>query len=260
MTTIRSLAPAVLAASLFTISATASAGFVVTYEAAGVTDTTASFTPADPGAPDGQAIVGVERFDAVPTGVHASHLSDFGGNGHGITGTYRNLNVIGANQYGGATGDDRYAVAGIGATTSYSIDFNKDLTYFGYWLSALDAGNQVSFYSGDTWLYSFTPTNVLALVADKPEYFGNPIAPRVGQNDDEPYVFLNFFATDDTRFDRIVFAQTVSTAGYESDNHTVGIWEEQSGTEVPPSPVPEPGTLLLMGAALAAAGAVRRRG
>jgi len=78
-----------------------------------------------------------------------------------------------ADNYGGATGTDRYAVAGIDQTTSYSIDFNKNLTYFGYWLSALDAGNQVAFYNGDQQLFSFAPIDVLALVSGTPAYFGN---------------------------------------------------------------------------------------
>lgn len=257
MKTIRTLAPAVLAASLLSVSASASAGFVVTYENAGVTNTTATFKPR----PDasGSEIVGVERFDTLSLGVHTSYISDFGNGGLDIKGTYENLNVIAADNYGGATGTDRYAVAGIDQTTSYSIDFNKNLTYFGYWLSALDAGNQVAFYNGDQQLFSFAPIDVLALVSGTPAYFGNPIAPRVGVNGNEPYVFLNFFADAETTFDRIVFTQTVRSAGYESDNHTVGIWKGQSGTEVTPSQVPEPGTLVLIGAALVAAGAVRRR-
>lgn len=257
MTTIRTLAPAVLATSLLGLSTAATAGFVVTYEAPGVTETTASFQPR----PDssGKAIVGVERFDALTTGVHDAYVSDFGNGGLDITGIYSKLNVIAADQFGGASGNDRYAVAGIDLTDSYSIVFDTELTYFGYWLSALDGGNKVSFYSGDTWLYSFTPTDVLALVSGNSSYFGNPTAGFGGANKSEPYVFLNFFADVETSFDKIVFEQTVRSAGYESDNHTVGIWKELSGTVVPPSSVPEPGTLLLIGAALAAAGAVRRR-
>ncbi|MCV2216952.1 Npun_F0296 family exosortase-dependent surface protein [Thauera sp. Sel9] len=257
MKTIRALAPTLLAASLFSVSAAATAGFTVTYEAPGVTNTTASFKPR----PDasGQDIVGVETFDNLTLGVHASYESDFGNGGLDIKGTYSNLNVVAANQYGGASGNDQYAVAGLGVTSSYSILFDTSLTYFGYWLSALDAGNQVSFYDGNDLVLAFTPTNVLALVGNDPAYFGNPTTPNQGQNPAEPYVFLNFFAEDGTSFNRIVFAQP-NNAGYESDNHTVGIWEEQSGTVVPPSQVPEPGMLLLMSAALmAAAGATRRR-
>lgn len=259
MKTIRTLAPAVLAAALLSVSASASAGFVVTYENAGVTNTTATFKPR----PDasGNDIVGVEHFDTLSLGVHTSYVSDFGNGGLDIEGTYRGLYVIKADQYGGATGDDQYAVAGISVTTSYSIEFNTDLTYFGYWLSALDAGNQVSFYNGSTAVFSFTPQNVRALVDDIPgkPHYGNPTDAFDGLNSGEPYVFLNFFADKGTSFDKIVFTQTAPGAGYESDNHTVGIWQEQSGTVVTPSQVPEPGTLVLIGAALVAVGAVRRR-
>jgi hypothetical protein len=260
MKTIRMLAPVVLATSLFSVSAVATAGFVVTYEAAGVTNTTASFKPREDAS--GQEIVGVERFDTLEAGLHSAYVSNFGNGGLNINGTYSNVNVVKADQYGGATGNDQYAAAGIRTNASYSILFDKDLTYFGYWLSALDNGNQVSFYSDGVEVFTFTPDNVRELVDHIPgrPHYGNPTAPFKDQNDDEPYVFLNFFAEEGTSFDEIVFLQlNPNNAGYESDNHTVGIWKEQSGTVVPPSQVPEPGTLLLVAAGLAAAGALRQR-
>lgn len=248
----RILAPALLAVSLTTISTTAAAAFVVTYEEAGVTGTTASFKPGSNA--KGEEIVGVERFDSLSTGVHGVHVSNFGNDDLGIIGTYRGVNIQAADQYGGASGRGNYAVSGINATSSYSISFNQDLTYFGFWLSALDGGNQLSFFSSGTEVFSFSANDVFGLVSGKPGYHGNPNEGFRGQNRGEPYVFLNFFADDGFSFDEIVFRQTTPGAGYESDNHTVGIWKEQSGTMVPSSQVPEPGSLLLlMGAVLGAA-------
>ncbi|MFT3760463.1 PEP-CTERM sorting domain-containing protein [Thauera sp.] len=164
------------------------------------------------------------------------------------------MNIRPADQYGGAGGQGSYAVSGLGTTSSYSISFDQSLTYFGFWLSALDGGNHVIFYSGGDEVFSFSPVDVLNLVSGMPDYRGNPNGKFSGQNRSEPYVFLNFFADDAYSFDKIVFKQT-NGAGYESDNHTVGIWKEQSGTVVPNSQVPEPSSLLLlMGALLGVAG------
>ncbi len=248
----RILAPALLAVSLAAASTTAAAAFVVTYEEAGVTSTTTSFKPGSNA--KGEEIVGVERFDSLSTGVHGIHVSNFGNDDLGIIGTYHGVNVQAADQFGGASGRGNYAVSCINATSGYSISFNQDLTYFGFWLSALDGGNQLSFFSSGTEVFSFSANDVFGLVSDKSGYHGNPNEEFRDQNRDEPYVFLNFFADDDSSFDEIVFRQTTPGAGYESDNHTVGIWKEQSGTMVPSSQVPEPGSLLLlMGAVLGAA-------
>lgn len=85
------------------------------------------------------------------------------------------------------------------------------------------------------------------------------VQPSQGANSAEPYVFLNFFAEEGATFDKIVFSQVPpgSTAGYASDNHTVGVWEKQSGTVV--NPVPLPSTVLLTALGLAALGFTRRR-
>lgn len=253
----RILSSALLAASLASFSAAASAALVVTIEAPGAVQTTAGFD-----------VVGIENFDQLSSGVYTSYGSDFGGGAHGIMGTYSRVNVIPADVFGGAQGNDQYAVAGLSTTLSYSIVFNQKLTYFGYWLSALDAGNVVEFYANaaDTSAsYIYTQTNLLAYLdslSNGSEYFGTPVWPA-GGNDREPYAFLNFYLTGGEEFEKIVFRQVGDTsAGYESDNHTVGVWTAQSGDPIPeivPSAVPEPGTLLLSAFGLGLAGVARRR-
>ncbi|WP_239018317.1 PEPxxWA-CTERM sorting domain-containing protein [Sphingomonas flavalba] len=222
------------------------AGFTVTIENAGVKNASGAYFGGDINN------YGVETFDSLSTGIHSTYVSDFGSSP--ITGTYTNLNVHTPDQYGGAGGDNNYAVAGISQTGSYAIDFSTEngesLTYFGYWLSALDGGNILEFYKSDgaggyNLLGTFSPTDVIAKVGNNAggtnPYYGNPDGAFEGQNKAEPYAFVNFF-NESTGFDRIVFKQT-TTAGYESDNHTVGWWKSQGGT---PVGVPEPATWAML--------------
>ena len=217
-------------------------GFTVTVEDPGVTQSSAGFDN-----------FGVETFEGRSTGVQ-TFTSDFGGSP--FTGEYSNINVIGFDQYGGAGNTGQYGVSGIGQTSSYSIDFSGNtgggINYFGYWLSALDAGNTVEFWSGGSSLGTFDPAAVLSYVSGNSDYYGNPVT---GQNSAEPYVFVNFYKDTGT-FDKIVFNQTNTGAGYESDNHTVGWYNTPGGNPVPG--VPEPSTWALMLLGFGAVGGVMR--
>jgi hypothetical protein len=279
---------AALLAGAHANAGTGSLPFEVTYEseAPGIEYSTSTF-----------AVSGVENFDTLTAsgpenntssnGVAASALTfttDFGLPGQ-ITGTYNNVQIASYGTYGGAGGAGNFAVAP--QYTSYALtldanpaDFKDGVTYFGYWLSALDAGNYVTFYDGSTRLFTFDPADVIAAVnasADSGEYYGNPNYnandPNYGQGNDggEPYIFLNFYATGGTQFTKVVFSQ-LGSGGYESDNDTVGEWTSMSGTTVPlthsansnpalpPVPgVPEPSAWVLMIVGVGSLGAVLRR-
>jgi hypothetical protein len=201
------------------------------------------------------SVVGVENFDSLPTGFQ-SFTTDFGTSG-AINGSYSGVQIIPADQYGGAGGSGQYAVTF--SSSGYSLDLTSTIrggvTYFGYWLSALDHGNQVSFYSHGHLLFTFAPQDVIDAVnahANPGSYYGNPNAPFLGNDGGEPFIFLNFYA-DSGSFDRIVFAEVPQSGGYESDNHTVGRWLTKSGTPVPlnnsfvpEGGVPEPATWAMM--------------
>lgn len=222
------------------LAAQATAAVSVTIEAPGVQNTTATFDYS-----------GVENFDGRTLGTGQNFPSNFGGSP--ISGVYQNATIETADQYGGAGHTGQYVVAGLQSSpSSYTIDFSgsaNPVNYFGFWLSALDKGNSVQFYDGATNVFSFTPDNVLAFVgADGSNYlggayYGNPVT---HENGAEPYVFVNFFFEDGLTFDKIVFQQTAANpgAGYESDNHTVGWYNDHSGDPVPG--VPEPATWLMM--------------
>ncbi len=221
--------------------AAAQAAYTITIEAPGVQNSTAAF-----------GSVGIENFDSRSAGVNQTFSTSFGASS--FTGTYTGVRVNNADQYGGAGGSGRYAVqfGSPGFTLDLATTLPGGVTYFGFWLSALDNGNTVRFFDDAVLLFSFDATVLRNFVNAQPNaaaYRCNPNLPAA-RNCTEPYAFLNFYAHGGTSFDRIVFDQ-VTGGGYESDNHTVGQWSAITGTWVPggasvspvgivPNPVPGP--------------------
>lgn len=206
---------------------------------------------------------GVETFNTLSRGNKASYTTDFGTSGK-ITGTYTNLKVYSADQFGGAGGNSNYAVTF--NSSGYSLDLSSTekggVNYFGYWLSALDEGNIVSFYRGGKLLFNFNPSDVrdaLQLTPNPAAYYGNPNSAFAGRNRSEPYVFVNFFLNRGA-FDKIVFWESPQVGGYESDNHTVGNFlTKGTGTTVVLSTVPEPAVWMTLIAGFTLIGANARR-
>lgn len=236
---------AVAPAALIGVPPAGAAPFTITYEAPGVQSADAKALCRAQGG--GSCAVGAETFDARPTTGNGAFTTDFG-TGGAIEGTYTGATILAADQYGGAGGSSRYAAAfGPGGySLALSTTLPSGINYFGFWLSALDRGNVVTFYSGADQVFQFTPGDLLALIGACPNaYCGNPNAAFAGQDRSEPFAFLSFFDTAGT-FDRIAFAENPAVGGYESDNHTVGHVTGTSGT-----PIPEPASLLLVGIGIA---------
>ena len=257
--------------STVALGAAVGLGFAFATPALAVTPFSVSFESEAPGMQTTTATFsagGVEDFNTRALGTGTSFVTDFG-TGGAITGSYSGVDVINADQYGGANGTGRYAVTF--SSTGYTLDIATTVpggaNYFGYWLSALDRGNRVSFYRGSKLLFVFNPQDVIDAVqstSNPSAYYGNPNPPFQGENSGEPYLFVNFF-DNRGRFDRVVFAENPLGGGYESDNHTVGRWlTKGTGTEVPISSgfVPEPASwaMLIAGFGLVGAAARRRRG
>jgi hypothetical protein len=231
------LGAAGLIAAVTVASAAKADTFFLNYEAPGVQNTTATFS-----------VSGVETFNSRPTGVGPGFTTDYGTGGV-ITGAYSGANGVQINSadvYGGAGGTGNYIVAF--GNTPYTLTLTADpikdpqgINYFGYRLSALDAGNQVAFYKGGVEVGALTPADVVAKLGTNGPYYGNPNPPFLGDDSGEPYAFINFYDMSGT-FDQVVFTEGPAVGGYESDNHTVGFFTHVGG-------VPEPSTwaMLLLG-------------
>ncbi len=239
-------------AVLMGLAVPAHAGMLVTFEPPGraLPDMAALCA----GAAD--CVLGVEGFDSLKRGKARSFTTDFGTGGR-ITGRYSGADIVKANRYGGAEGSGQHVetFSATGFTVELATDGVPGVNYFGFWLSALDRGNQLEFWRGSERIFSFGPQQFIDLVAGCPSAFcGNPFAPFAGLNAHEPYAFLNFRLSSGF-FDRVRFFQD-RPGGYESDNHMVGFVQGVSG-----APIPAPATLwlgLAAAAALAAREHIRR--
>ena len=124
---------------------------------------TASYLTA--GTQTASATSNVETFDSASYN-GSSYTTTFGGSSY--VGTYTgSLQILSANQYGGAGGTGQYAAAAAG--TSYTLTLNRGANFFGLWFSALDSGNVLQFYNGNTLLYTFGATQFTSLAGSCPD-------------------------------------------------------------------------------------------
>jgi hypothetical protein len=194
-------------------------------------------TYVDPGAENASSVVvtnantlGVENFDSLPAG-NAGFTTNYGTGGL-ITGVYSaGADIVPADIFGGAGGTGQYVDA-IGGTTGYTIKLSTSggvpgVNYFGYWLSALDPGNELVFKEGGTTIATLSPADVIAAIGPCSSsnsgpgpngYCGNPF-PGFGYNNQQ-YAFINFVDTTGF-FDEIDVFEDPAVGNYESDNHTV---------------------------------------
>jgi len=235
---------------------------IETYQAPGVQDVTTGATPAvcqNTTSPSGGAgcVYGEETFDgANAVGGGFTDTMANGAIGLTFSGNYA---IQGAGIYGGAGGTGNYIVTFdnpgfvVNLTTTNAL---PGVNYFGMWLSALDLGNSLSFYSGSTLLGTYLPQDLISALGTcngGNPYCGNPNT-QFGFNNQQ-YVFINFF--DPSGYiTSIHFDELNGDGGFESDNYTFAYLDPVTpfGT-----PVPEPAGLAVFGAGLVALAATRRR-
>jgi len=218
----------VLAVAGLLAAISAQAGLVFTIEGPGVQQTTVAGAT-------------TETFDSLPLGLMGTYHSS------AIGGTYVGGQVAAASQYGGAGGNTRFDVVGLGNTTVQTLTFDTPQAYFGMWWSAGDPSNELKFYRADsTLLASYVIGDILPSLSSA--YYGNPNPAFLGQDATEAFVYLNFTSTDLGSLIGSVEFDNVTTSGFESDNHSVyGQLITPPGQELPDAAA----SLPLMGGAIA---------
>jgi hypothetical protein len=157
----------------------------------------------------------VENFNNLPLGIDTNVAWK------GV-GTFNQLYVKSADQYGGATdathpNGSQYAVEGEGSVvTSTTLKLNQSVGYFGMWWSAGDAANVLDFYNNQTLVAQFTTASLLGSLNSA--YDGNPRNKSLDSG--EPFAFINFYGSAGTTWNKIVLTNNASS-GFEADNFTV---------------------------------------
>jgi Bacterial Ig domain len=158
-----------------------------------------------------------------------------------------NLDVQNANQWGGANGSKFITQAS--GKNSYKVTINEDQRYFGFWWSAGDGANKITFKNDGNAVRVFQTSDLTNFINGSAAYKGNPNCPAdnsgpcSGQSGHrgEPYAFVNVFF-DNQVYDEII-VETLNNGGpaFESDNHTFSAMNQLvSGSvvrdAVPPNP------------------------
>ncbi len=206
--------------------------------------------------------VTTENFDELAPGNYTTSYTNIGG-----IGTYRGtpttpFAIIAADQIGGAGGSGNYFAVGseTGSQGSVELDLSSEANYFGFWWSAGDVNNSVTFLLDGTALATFTSLDIITLLPNSVgttvqavngtnyntiDYYGNP---NNGNDANEPYAYVDIIATG-LQFNQILISDPQFT-GFESDNHSVanGVAIPPTGDvfvsalELTPEALPEPGS------------------
>jgi hypothetical protein len=190
--------------------------------------------------------------------------------------------IAAADSFGGAGGTGNYFAVGAesGFTGPLVLDLDSDANYFGFWWSAGDPNNSISFFEDGVLYATFSTADLVGLLPNSPSgivtaingstyntqnYYGNPN--NLAQDTNEAFAYVDVIANGLT-FNQISFSNANLGSGFESDNHSVaiGITDPPTGDVIVESvpltdaaEAPEPGTAGLLLAALGGMGLLRFR-
>ncbi len=136
------------------------------------------------------------------------------------------------------------SVSPISGSQAVTVSLSSQENYFGFYAGSLDTYNTIQFFLNDQLIDSFNGADINAVAF--------PASPTVGNQAQAAYI--NYFPTlgnSQAFFNKIVFLS--SSNAFETDNHSFG------KAAIPPTTVPEPGSILLIGLAGVAMFFGRRR-
>jgi outer membrane autotransporter protein len=207
--------------------------FVVTLEAPKVQQSSLSTNPTGFGATN----VIVETFDELKPGFILKPVP-FAANA--ALGSYDHLLVSSADNFGGAGGKGNYITVSNSkndAVNPTTLTLTAPQRYFGFWWSAGDAKDVISFYSGNTLVETFSTSEIINFIDTQGKNSGYNGNPNNGKANGQPFAFLNFYADPSNpgvTFDRIVFSNEGS--GFQADNDTIAtIYTDISGMDINPA-------------------------
>lgn len=111
---------------------------------------------------------------------------------------------------------------------SYQLTVNEDQKYFGFWWSAGDPYNEITFKNDGVTVASFRTEDLVNFidssgVVTTVDYLGNPnsVYNTVESNHKtQPFSFVNVFFNDDSVYDEIIVTSDYGNSAFESDHHT----------------------------------------
>src|SRR5580704_528772 len=170
-----------------------------------------------------------ETWNEATPGTYQTYAGTIGN--YGVTGQ-DSFVIQPADQFGGANGSQYMAFgAQSGNANPIQLVLTSPATYFGFWFSAGDANNGISFYDGSTLVGRFSTAPILSSLQaptvtavdgatyQSSAYFGNPN--NTSEDAGEPFAYVNFLVTGG-HVTRIVFDNSGLTGtGFENDNQSV---------------------------------------
>jgi hypothetical protein len=201
-----------------------------------------------------------ETFNSRPLGTINGYQSPTTGISYSTSG---GADILPNDKYGGYQSGN---YLGIAKNNSVTLSFTGSPSqYFGFYFTAGDGNNKITFYSGNTLLFTFSTSTLIGIlpktagshvtaingsVYNTLDYYGQPVS---NLDPNEPFAYLHFVAAAGVTFDRIVLSQGTN-AIFENDNHSLlAVAPVIPDTLVKvPTTVPEPSALLLSGLGLSA--------
>ena len=136
-------------------------------------------------------------------------------------GTFDKLPVVTADQFGGAL-KSNYLLIKQGETITLTLDGPTD--YLGFWWSAANAGNKLTFYRSGIIVATFDTAEIYSTFPDSYRGANWTVGSQHPYYADEKFAFLNFTLNNGLTFDKVAFSHNNTSSnpgGFELDNITV---------------------------------------